>query len=184
MLISPRRHGVTEKCRTEGCWFGCAFFRRSPPLQKTQRMGHPAENIRIFQHRGRRGLVCSVILSPAFLAGRRIYGIARSTSGAGRLHRSFGAKRRRLRMTSRGTTSQTRDGGMCSYTHLHALTSCRGVPVARNRWIAKPCRASLDWTAEGGCPHMVFRYLYMSSSPRQDRQNFLAVLRHSGGILL
>ena len=47
-------------------------------------------------------LTCSftlVILRPAFFAGRRIDGLVGSTGGDGRLHRSFGAKGRRLRMT-------------------------------------------------------------------------------------
>ena len=35
---------------------------------------------------------------PAFFAGRRIYGLVRGTAAAGSLHRSFGAKRRRLTM--------------------------------------------------------------------------------------
>jgi len=40
-----------------------------------------------------------VILRPAFLAGRRIYGLVGSSGDAGRLHRSFSAKKRHLRMT-------------------------------------------------------------------------------------
>jgi hypothetical protein len=43
-----------------------------------------------------------VILRPALFAGRRIYGLVGGGGAAGRLHRSFGAKKRRLRMTSRG----------------------------------------------------------------------------------
>jgi len=48
-----------------------------------------AENVDIFQ---RSGLFCVVILRPAFLAGRRTYGLAGSSGAAGRLHRSFAAK--------------------------------------------------------------------------------------------
>ena len=63
------------------------------------------EEVKFFHHRGHRGHGVSfgfVILRPWLFESRRIYGFVGSF-GAASLHRSFGAKGRRLRMTSGGS---------------------------------------------------------------------------------
>ncbi len=76
-----------------------AKHRRCPrlqPLRDCRRKRCPYGADAPVNERSNRTLV---ILRPASFAGRRIYGLVGSTTGAGRLHRSFGAKGQRLRMT-------------------------------------------------------------------------------------
>jgi hypothetical protein len=78
-----------------------------------------------------------VILTSALFADRRIYGVVESISAANRVHRPFGAKRRRLRMTACGEdTKRWREGlgvkfeGLCSAAAWERVRRSQGTEPA------------------------------------------------------